>query len=339
MRFAILTRPGVLRVFHCPVLVEDDRENQPAPTVVALLGDNIQGGTYIAIDPSVFTNTALVLMSHSNGTTLGATKQPTAVTDLTDDNGDKVKMAALSWTGAYPDSPDINMFPLIHGIPPSYAAPDNHDVTKEFPVDTADLKTWPTLEIARTVMAYTHQHAKGASVHHYPQHPVFQESNWANDGPGKDCMQHGNEHLADTIYCEFEILDPTSALARAAAEEMEIQYQLPIIKEAETLAPPADAASGTAGAPNPVGGNSSAFIQALTGGFKEVLDNTSGGENDPPRRKLWIDIVKLGVSWEQEKTPAQQAGKLLPQVLCRINLLSSFPPTTYLKESIYVKKG
>ena len=96
MRFAILTRPGVLRVFHCPVLVEDDRENQPAPTVVALLGDNIQGGTYIAIDPSVFTNTALVLMSHSNGTTLGATKQPTAVTDLTDDNGDKVKMAALS---------------------------------------------------------------------------------------------------------------------------------------------------------------------------------------------------------------------------------------------------
>ena len=285
MRFAILTESGVLRVFHCPVLVEDARENPPVPTVVALLGDNIQGSTYIAIDPSVFTKTALVLMSQRNGTILSATKQPTVVTDLTDDNGDEVKMAAFPWTGTYPDSPNINVFPLVHGIPPSFAAHDNHEVTKEFPVDTADLKTWPNLAIVRTVMAYTHQHANGASVHHHHRHPVFQESNWENDGPGKDCMKHGNEHLAESIYCEIEILDPISALAMAGKEEMENLYQLPIMKEADTLAPPVHESSGTAGVPNPGGTDSNAFIQALTGGFKEVLNNTSGGGTTIPEEE------------------------------------------------------
>ena len=62
MRFAILLESGVLCVFTCPVLVEDTREDPPTPMVVARLGDSVQGSTYISIDPSVFTKTALVRM-------------------------------------------------------------------------------------------------------------------------------------------------------------------------------------------------------------------------------------------------------------------------------------
>ena len=209
-------------------------------------------------------------MSQRNGTILSATKQSPVVVDLKDDEGDKVKMEALTWANrVYPDSPNINFFPLLHGIPPSYAAHDNHDVTKVFPGDTADLQTWPQLETARTVMAYAHQHVKGASVHNHHVHPVFAESNWENNGSRKDCMKNGNENLAETIYCEFEILDPTSNLAKAGEEEMETLYQIPIMKEAETLAPPANDSSGTAGVTNPGGTDSTTFLQALTGGFKE----------------------------------------------------------------------
>ena len=117
MRFAILLESGVLRVFNCLVLVEVTRDNLPTPTVVARLGDSVQGSTYIAIDPSVFTKTALVLMSQRNGTILGATKQSTVVVGLRGDTGDKVKMEDLKWTGVYPDNPNINVFPLTHGIP------------------------------------------------------------------------------------------------------------------------------------------------------------------------------------------------------------------------------
>ena len=78
-------------------------------------------------------------MSHRNGTKLGATKQVTTVVDLVDEDGAKVKMDALHWTGSYPDSPNINLVPIVYGIPPSYAAHDNHKVTKEFPVDTAEM--------------------------------------------------------------------------------------------------------------------------------------------------------------------------------------------------------
>ena len=140
MRFAILLKLGVLRVFHCPVLVEDTRETSLTPTVVTLLDDSIQGSPYISIDPVVFTSTALVLISQRNGTTLSVTKQSPVVVDLKDDEGDKVKMEALNWANkVYPDTPNINFFPLLHGIPASYAAHDNHDVTKAFPGDTADL--------------------------------------------------------------------------------------------------------------------------------------------------------------------------------------------------------
>ena len=121
-------------------------------------------------------------------------------------------------------------------------------------------------------------------------------------------MKYGNELLAESIYCEIEILDPISALAMAGKEEMESLYQLPIMKEADTLAPPVHESSGTAGVPNPGGTDSNAFIQALTGGFKEVLNNTSGGgNNDPRRRKLWTDIVKLGDSWEHQNPQARPA--------------------------------
>ena len=224
MRFAILLNSGVMRTFTCPVLVEDARDDPPTPIVVARLGDSVQGGTYIAIDPTVFTKTVLVLMSQRDGNVMGTTKQSTSVVDLVDDNGDKVKMDALHWTGVYPHSPNINSYPLVHAIPPSFAAHDNHDVTQEFPADTADMQTWPNFVIARTFMAYTHQHAQGASVHNNLKHPVFVERNRGNDGPGKDCMANGNENLAETIYSEFEILDPTSVLAKAGETEMESLY-------------------------------------------------------------------------------------------------------------------
>ena len=64
--------------------------------MVARLGDSVQGSTYISIDPSVFTKTALVLMFQRNGTVLSATKYSTVVVDLKDDAGDKVKMEALN---------------------------------------------------------------------------------------------------------------------------------------------------------------------------------------------------------------------------------------------------
>ena len=49
MRFAVVIKTGVMRVFHSPVLVEDARESPPTAMIVALLADNIQGQTYVAI--------------------------------------------------------------------------------------------------------------------------------------------------------------------------------------------------------------------------------------------------------------------------------------------------
>ena len=144
MRFALLFDTGVMCVFHCPVLVEDTRETPPTPTVVVLLGNIIQGKTYISINPALFTCTVLVLMTKRRGTALSATKQAPVVGDLNDDQGDAVTMLVLSWANtAYPDTPNINSFPLLHCIPPWYVAQDNHDVNKAFPVDTIDLQTWP----------------------------------------------------------------------------------------------------------------------------------------------------------------------------------------------------
>ena len=146
MCFAFLLESRVLCVFHCPLLIEDTHEASPTPTEVAPLGDSIQGSTYISINLAVIASTALVLMSQRKGVTLSATKQSPAVVDLVDDQGDKVKMKALNQAyKVYPDTPNINLFPLLHGILPSYAAHNNHDVAKAFPVDTADLQTWPQL--------------------------------------------------------------------------------------------------------------------------------------------------------------------------------------------------
>ena len=66
--------------------------------------------------------------------------------------------------------------------------------------------------------------------------------------------------------------------------EMENLYQLPIMKEAETLASPDKDSSRTAGVPSPGGSDSTAFIQALTGGIKDVLNNTSGGGETIPEK-------------------------------------------------------
>ena len=103
IRFDFLLDTGVIRVFHCSVLVEDTCRTPPTSTVVALLSNNIQGKTYISINPEVFIDTVLVLISHRNGTALNATKQAPVVVNLKDDNGDAVSMVALSWDNtAYP---------------------------------------------------------------------------------------------------------------------------------------------------------------------------------------------------------------------------------------------
>ena len=139
MRFAVILDTGVMRVFHSPVLVEDARESPPTAMIVALLGDNIQGQTYVAITPATFTETALVLMSQINGNILNATKHAPAVINLVDDNGAKVTMKGVHWDNeSYPDTPNIYSWPLIHALPPTYAAPDNHDVNTPFPADTAE---------------------------------------------------------------------------------------------------------------------------------------------------------------------------------------------------------
>ena len=127
-------------------------------------------------------------------------------------------------------------------------------------------------------------------------------------------MANGNENLADTIYSEFEILDPTSVLAKAREVEMETLYKLPNTDEAKTLASPEKDFGGRAGVPNPGESDSTAFIQGLKGGIKDILNNTSGGGGGGPRkRRLWIDIVKLGDLWEQQRPRAQLEGTQLHQ--------------------------
>ena len=108
-------------------------------------------------------------------------------------------------------------------------------------------------------------------------------------------MSNGNEALADTIYCDFEILNPTSALAKTGEEKMETIFQTRITKEAATLATTNVGSSGTAGVTNPVGNNSDAFIQALIGGFKQVLENTSGGEKQSQKKKT---VDRYSKTWQ-----------------------------------------
>ena len=88
---------GIIRVFHSPVLIEDQSETPPVPIIVALLGDNIQGQTFITMSPSVFKQVALVLAASSTGTRLHATKTGPAVTDLFDDTATQVNLAGLNW--------------------------------------------------------------------------------------------------------------------------------------------------------------------------------------------------------------------------------------------------
>ena len=61
--------------------------------------------------------------------------------------------------------------------------------------------------------------------------------------------------------------------------------QLPVMIEAETLLPPAHESSGQAGVPNRGGADSTAFIQVLRGGFKEILNNTSSGGKPIPEEE------------------------------------------------------
>ena len=68
MRFWMVQDIGRICVFHSPVLIEDQNETPPVPIVVALLGDNIQGQTFITMSPSVFKQVVLVLVAGSTGT-------------------------------------------------------------------------------------------------------------------------------------------------------------------------------------------------------------------------------------------------------------------------------
>ena len=103
---------GIIRVFHSPVLIEDRSETPPVSIIVALLGDNIQGKTFITMSPSVFQQVALVLAASSTGTCLHATKTGPAVTDLFDNTPAQVTLAGLQWQdNAYPGTPDMYFFP------------------------------------------------------------------------------------------------------------------------------------------------------------------------------------------------------------------------------------
>ena len=289
MRFAVILDTGVMRVFHSPVLVEDERDSPPTAMIVALLGDNILGQTYVAITPAAFTETALVLMSQYNGTVLNATKHGPAVIDLVDNNGAKVTMKGVHWDNeTYPDTPNIYSWPLIHALPPTYAAHDNHDVNTPFPADTAESVTWPQMENIRQVLAYAHQHAQGNSLHR-PDHPGFGAANWVTNGPGAACVTVANVNLGHNIYCGFEFLDTQSPLAKLGAAEMESLYQNPIIKEASSLATPTEVPGADTTGANPIAnaalGTNAAFIAAFTGSMKAVLDNTSGGEKRTQKKK------------------------------------------------------
>ena len=136
MRYIIFLKNGTFRVFHSPVLVEDTEEDPPVPTLVAILGDNIQSQTYISLDPALFNQFSLVLMSTRSSLELKMTKSPVAITDLLDDSDVKVELTTIQWPNvSYPGTPDIVSLPLVHGIPPSYSAHDNHKVANAFPID------------------------------------------------------------------------------------------------------------------------------------------------------------------------------------------------------------
>ena len=142
MRFWMVQDTGLICVFHSPVLIEDQTETPPVPIVVALLGDNIQGQTFITMSPLVFKQVVLVLAAGSTDTHLGATKTGPAATDLLDDTSTPVNLAVLQWTNTtYTGTPDIYFFPLVHAIPPSYMAHDNQSVTVPFPADQGDEET------------------------------------------------------------------------------------------------------------------------------------------------------------------------------------------------------
>lgn len=144
-------------------------------------------------------------------------------------------------------------------------------------------------------MLFNVQHTQGASVNNVNDHPMFGETNWENNGPDRAYMSNGDEALANIIYCDSEILDPIPSLFKAEEEKMETILQIPITKEAATLATTNVDSSGTTGVTNPVGNDSSAFIQALTGGFKQVLKNTSG-EGKRSQKKKTVD--RYSKTWQ-----------------------------------------
>ena len=117
------------------------------------------------MSPLVFKQVALVLVASSTGTSLHGTKTGPAVTDLFDDTGTHVNLAGLQWSNtAYPGTPDMYFFPLIHAIPPTYMAHDNQGVTVPFPTDQDGEETWAIQSLIRKAMSYAHTHASGVSI-------------------------------------------------------------------------------------------------------------------------------------------------------------------------------
>ena len=286
MRFWMILDTGIIRVFHSPVLIEDQSETPPVPIIVALLGDDIQGKTFITMSPLVFQQVALVLAASSTGTSLHATKTGPAVTDLFDDTPVQATLAKLHWQdNTYPGTPDMYFFPVIHAIPPSYMAHDNQGVTAPFPTDQDGQETWALQSIIRETMAYAHTHARGASIQNYNRHPFFAESNWIQGGPGADCFPNGNDIVADTIYSGFNIIDPLSTLAVAAFTEMELLVKTPLTREASTLANTNETPASGSNGINPTGSDSGNFLSALTGGISKILENTNEGAKRTQKKK------------------------------------------------------
>jgi hypothetical protein len=236
VRFTFVDEHGKMRVIHSPVLCEDTSGDEPIPVVVALLGDAILEKTYIVLSADVFSKVALVLISDRNATALGMTKLPTGVTELVDDEDVDVVITDVFNGTAYPDGPVIVPMTLMNPLPVGYNAYHGHPIADLIPAATAASDKWKFTDAIHAVLSHAHTTARGASLHNHEVHSSFGESNWTIGGNGVDCIAACGEHLAETIYVPFEILDPTLPLADEARALIHEHLAMAMACEADAIA-------------------------------------------------------------------------------------------------------
>ena len=76
------------------------------------------------------------------------------------------------------------------------------------------------------------------------------------------------------------------------------------------MPPPENESSGVAGVANPGGSDSTAFIQALTGGIKDVLNNTSGGGKRSQKKKTVDRYSKIWQLMGATESTGTAGGKI-----------------------------